>query len=808
MLLLKSQNLCAFILDKLFENGLYLASGFNLSDEDFHRIFNFLDHILKYYMFKKILLLITVLVIISITYIFIPIVKITITSGKEYFLLDKENIGISIKNQMVDLFKNFGFLDQIELFKNKIRNDSHNINSNSMGEFNPDLLTESESARKKLYNRKSFLLYNSLKKREKQTVINDSVISLNKTSGINNERYYKLVTKELIPKIYKKINIENNDIFQYTNINVECTPLFNNGKLYFPTSYNSLKCIDLFKNNKVIFDLNFLQSPARRGMVIENTKNSSILYFPVSKFICAINASNGKRVQSFGINGYAKIGYSAVAPEIFDNILITSTTDPSSIIALNKINGKIIWRTKLSIDNLVDGASPWSGMVLDRKRRLIFVTTGNPKPPLYGKDRIGKNLHSNSVLAISIDNGNIIWSFQETIHDLWDFDIASAPIITNVVHKNQNKDILIVPTKKGNLIVLDRESGQLLADAYLKRAPVSDVPGEITSPYQLKFIHPMPFLNPPSFDDIRNDYKDLILSKNNLQFGENIPPSLKKETIIFGLHGGATWPGATIDYLNNQIIFNSNRIPWKLLLFLQDNSKSRIIQKEPFQILYKLKCQSCHGDRRNGTYQNVGEYLIKKTPSLVGIKYTNSLIVMSDLKLFKKYHQYTSVNSKDLYNLKKYFEKLDDTLLKNKNINLHYNWSMFYDSNGLPITKPPFGEIVSYNLKNLKINWKIPNGNYSNYKKNNQILTGLPSYGGIASLSNNTFVTTGTPDQYVKIFKSSNGKLIWQYKMNNAGSAPPLIFSYRNNDYLVIVSTGGKFYGYKNKPTNIYIFKY
>ena len=746
---------------------------------------------------KKLLFFLLFLILMFFLY---PIIKITITSGKEYFLMDEDNFSLSIKTQVIDVLKKVGILKEVQLFKN----DSHNISSNSMTIFDPNLPVESDILRLKLPDIKKINNDKQTYYLSKQVKVK-SLNKLNKTNGENNDRYYNVSTTNLHPKLIKIIDISNRNIISnFTNLNVECTPLFYDGKLYFPTSYNSLKCIDLFHNNKSIFELQFLQPPARRGMIIESiNKKKPILYFAASKFLVAINALNGERIKTFGNNGYVKIGFSPISPEIFEDLIITSTTEPSSIIALNKKNGKQIWKTYLNLNKLVDGASPWAGLVLDRKRRVIYVTTGNPKPPLYGKDRIGNNLYSNSILAINLDNGNVNWVFQETIHDLWDFDIASAPAISKIKFKEKNIEVLIVPTKKGNLIVLDLNNGKLIGDAFYKKSPVSDLPGEITSPYQLKLTYPKPFLDNFNINNIRDDIKDSLLSKNNLQFDIHLPPSLKKETIIFGLHGGATWPGVTIDSINDQIIFNSNRIPWKLLLYLQDHTNENKNQENSLHKLYKIKCQNCHGNSRNGFYQNEGEFLTKKIPSLIGIKYTNGINVMSNLKLFNKYHSNIQISSKELNDLKNYFNELDQKLIKSKSIYMHYNWSMFYDLKGVPISKPPYGEIVSYSLKNLKINWKIPNGSYSNISQ-----TGMPSYGGIASLSNNTFITTGTPDKLVKIFNSQNGKLIWKYKMKNAGSAPPLIFSYNNKNYLAIIATGGKFYGFDNKPSLIYIFEY
>ena len=50
------------------------------------------------------------------------------------------------------------------------------------------------------------------------------------------------------------------------------------------------------------------------------------------------------------------------------------------------------------------------------------------------------------------------------------------------------------------------------------------------------------------------------------------------------------------------------------------------------------------------------------------------------------------------------FVELDKLLYKDNRIKLHFMWSMFIDETGIPINKPPYGEVVSYDLNSFKIN--------------------------------------------------------------------------------------------------------
>ena len=66
---------------------------------------------------------------------------------------------------------------------------------------------------------------------------------------------------------------------------------------------------------------------------------------------------------------------------------------------------------------------------LDKKNGIVYVTTGNPQPSLYGVNRLGSNHRSASLIAVDLKKKEILWDFQETFHDLWDFDIPTPPIV-------------------------------------------------------------------------------------------------------------------------------------------------------------------------------------------------------------------------------------------------------------------------------------------------------------------------------------------------------------------------------------------
>ena len=87
---------------------------------------------------------------------------------------------------------------------------------------------------------------------------------------------------------------------------------------------------------------------------------------------------------------------------------------------------------------------------------------------------VHRNKNSSSIIAISIEEKKIIWSFQETIHDLWDYDIASPPIIHNLKLNNNTYETVIAVTKRGNTLILERNTGKPLFDINFRKSPKSD----------------------------------------------------------------------------------------------------------------------------------------------------------------------------------------------------------------------------------------------------------------------------------------------------------------------------------------------
>src|ERR1051325_8204329 len=125
-------------------------------------------------------------------------------------------------------------------------------------------------------------------------------------------------------------------------------------------------------------------------------------------------------------------------------------------------------------------ANAWSLISADPARDLVFIPTGSASPDFYGGMRPGNNGYANSVVAIQASTGKVVWAFQVVHHDLWDYDVASQPVLVEF----KGKPAVAVTTKIGHMFVLDRMTGQPLLPIEERAVPKSRVPGEETSPAQ------------------------------------------------------------------------------------------------------------------------------------------------------------------------------------------------------------------------------------------------------------------------------------------------------------------------------------
>ncbi len=98
----------------------------------------------------------------------------------------------------------------------------------------------------------------------------------------------------------------------------------------------------------------------------------------------------------------------------------------------------------------------------DPQLNLIYWGTGQPTPDFVGDNREGDNLYTDSIVALDIDTGKMKWHFQNTPHDVHDWDSNEMPILLDAPFNGQMRKLLLQANRNGIYYVLDRTDGKFL----------------------------------------------------------------------------------------------------------------------------------------------------------------------------------------------------------------------------------------------------------------------------------------------------------------------------------------------------------
>ncbi len=111
------------------------------------------------------------------------------------------------------------------------------------------------------------------------------------------------------------------------------------------------------------------------------------------------------------------------------------------------------------------GGAPWDSMAFDPALDLLYVGTGNGAP--WNRNMRspggGDNLYLSSILALRPENGELVWHYQTTPGDTWDFDSTSHMILADLAIGGTTRKVIIQAPKNGFFYVLDRATGKLIS---------------------------------------------------------------------------------------------------------------------------------------------------------------------------------------------------------------------------------------------------------------------------------------------------------------------------------------------------------
>jgi quinoprotein glucose dehydrogenase len=625
---------------------------------------------------------------------------------------------------------------------------------------------------------------------------------------------------------------------------IPTTPIMLDGVLYGVSPLLNLFALDAAtgKEKWVFKPLDPNAKGSIRGLSYwqdESGKEKRIFY-STGHFLYSVNAFNGTIDKNFGKGGFIDLrenldidvtNISAsgnAAPIIFKNLLITSMrvsesndAAPGHVRAFDVRTGKRQWifhtipqPGEFGYDTWEDkdawkrvgGANNWGGMALDEKRGIVYIPTGSATPDFYGGNRLGSNLFANSLIALNATTGKYIWHYQIVHHDIWDRDLPANPNLVTIKKGGKTIDAVAQITKHGYIFMFDRVTGKSIFPINEVPVPPSDLPGEKAWPTQPIPVLPEPFarqdFGPGEVSDRTPEVQKALLTeyykyRNGNKF---IPPSLQGHFMLPGFDGGGEWGGSAVDPATQIMYISSTELPWWVQM-IPNPAFNRITGntlKEVGKSAYVKYCVSCHGPEMKGDG--------KAFPSLVDLnkRYSEQqarLVIENGRNMMPPFRQIPESEKAALLTFLLDMEDKPVAATTPVSRNLPRDiippysmtgYNRFYDKDGYPGIKPPWGTLNAVNLNTGKLLWKVPLGEYDELKKQGIPVTGTELYGGPVVTKGGIVFVASTLDEKIRAFDKTNGKMLWEGQLPAAGFATPAAYTINKKQYIVIAAGGGK----------------
>ncbi len=359
---------------------------------------------------------------------------------------------------------------------------------------------------------------------------------------------------------------------------------------------------------------NAIRTGAGRGVAYWASADGAdrrVIYVTPGYRMKALDARTGIPVPGFGRNGVvdlkteidqegldldtAELGLNATPLVVGDVIVVGAAHRPGSnprtmrnvkgyVRGYDARTGKRLWifhtipqRGEFGYDTWLEGSAEfngntgvWAQMSADPELGLVYVPVEMPTGDYYGGNRPGDNLFADSLVALDVKTGKRKWHYQTVHHDVWDWDLACAPILFDMTVNGRTVKAIAQPTKHAFLFVFNRETGEPIWPIEERPVPQSDVPKERTSPTQPFPTRPAPFdrqgISEQDLLDLTPALRaEAIEVARRYKMGPLFTPpvvsSLEGPLATLTLPsevGGANWPGGSFDPENNLLYIHSH----------------------------------------------------------------------------------------------------------------------------------------------------------------------------------------------------------------------------------------------------------
>ena len=563
----------------------------------------------------------------------------------------------------------------------------------------------------------------------------------------------------------------------------ETTPIKIGDTLYFCTPKNILIALDPEKGKQKwrfdpkVADESVPFSAVCRGVAYYSVPDATagqpcatrIIAGTLDARLIAVDARSGLPCQEFGDGGQVDtaIGMGehnppmlsiTSAPTIVRGIVVIGhqvldgqrRDAPSGVIqGYDAKTGQLRWAWDMGRPGLSTAPPPgeaytrgtpnmWTTASGDEELGLVYLPLGVSSVDYWSGSRSDlEKKFATSLVALDVTTGRPAWHFQTVHNDVWDYDLGSQATLVDFPVGESSVPALVLPSKRGDIFILDRRSGEALAKVEERSVPQGGVEPEQrskTQPFSLYHTLRKADLTEKEMWGISpiDQLWCRILFRRADYRGIFTPPSLKRTIQYPGFMGGSDWGGIAVDAARGVIIANYNDMPNYL----------RLITRSEADRLGWLPRDQQRGQLRVAT-----------ADPQVGAPYA------------------VSINS---------------------------GWRV--GRTGLPCKQPPYGGIRAIELRSGRTLWDRPLGDARSngpfgIPSMLPLEIGTPNNGGSVVTAGGLIFIAAATDNLIRAVDIETGDTLWRDTLPGGGQATPMTFEMNGRQYLVIMAGGHHFMG-------------
>ena len=304
----------------------------------------------------------------------------------------------------------------------------------------------------------------------------------------SSQRHSRLeqITRENVDDLELKWMLQNQAFGAW-----QSNPIVIDGVMYITQRPNDVMAVDAVTGR--VFWL-YRHTPSEDALVCCGSNNRGVAVLGDRVFmgtldarLIAIDAINGKPLWNIEVAD-VNLAYSiTMAPLIIKDKVIVGVGGGEFgirgfIAAYDVETGEEVWRfytipgpgepghdTWQGDDWEHGGAPVWITGSFDPELNLTYWGVGNPGPDWNASQRPGDNLYSDAVVALNADTGELVWHFQFTPNDGYDYDSVQVPVLVDMDWDGTPRKLMLWANRNGYFYALDRVTGEfLLGEPFVK----------------------------------------------------------------------------------------------------------------------------------------------------------------------------------------------------------------------------------------------------------------------------------------------------------------------------------------------------